>query len=158
MGAMGSGHIAVNDAEVVALPKTDLMVINIGIGDLQLPRLKRQLDVYERYRIRALRVEYVPTSGMATAGNIAIAILPGTQLSGVKDAATIAKCQPLLLVPAWKAGSLRAGPNLDAQRFLHCGQNNDDGVACCIYVKPSAVDLGYVRVHYSIEFAFPKPF
>lgn len=157
MGATGSGRIVVSDSECISVTST-LNVVQLNPADDDLPRLKQWGKVYERYRLTSLRLEYVPLSGTATTGAIFITILPGPKRTDVKDEGTIAKCQPLLVRPAWKAGTLRAGANLEAQRFMHCGDTSADGVVATIYIKSTASAIGLVRVHYTVEFAFPHPF
>lgn len=157
MGAAGSGRIIVTDAEVVDLGDTKF-IVELSPGNKLLPRLDRYSEMYERYRILRLQIEYMPLSGYATTGNITATIQPGVLQSTIKDKASACKCQPLLALPAWKAGRLVAGPSLDAQRFLHCDRATEDGVAATIYCFPSAKDLGQLRIHYTVEFAFPRPF
>lgn len=158
MGAAGSGKITVTDSEIVALADDKLVTMELNPGCAQLPRLAQYETMYERYRITRVTVAYEPLSGAATEGNIAVAILPGPKNSKVVDWASIAKCQPNMMRPAWKPGQIRAGPALDAQRFMHAGVTSEDGVAFTIYAKPSKANIGLLRVTYSVEFAFPRPF
>lgn len=156
MGAAGAGKITVSDSETVALSTNLIMEMNPGCAEL--PRLAKYEAMYERFRIAKLRVEYVPLSGMATAGSVVITIQPGPTNPKIKDRDSATKCLPLLMRPAWKAGSLVAGANIDSSRFLHAGNTTADGVALTIYAFPSAADLGSLRVHYTVEFSFPHPF
>lgn len=157
MGAAGSGSVTIRDSEIVALDGNK--VVQVGAKDeKQLPRLQKHLEMYERYRVLSLTVSYVPLSGTATAGNVAVTVLPGPKRDSIKDSASVQKCQPLILVPAWKAGTIRAGPQLDSQRFLHVGGSAEDAVAATIYAFPSAANLGSVRISYAVQLSFPMPF
>lgn len=156
MGATGSGNITIEDSEMVTLPK-DGLSIQLNCADASLPRLLAHGKMYERFRIVSLGVDYVPLSGAATEGNVKIAITPGPVRTTI-TAASVIKVQPLLMRAAWKAGSLQAGRNLDAQKFMHVGKTDEDGVAATIYAYPSAENLGVLRVRYTVQFAFPIPF
>lgn len=157
MGAVGSGKVVVSDSELISTSTQHITVCGPGEAS-DLPRLFAHAKMYERYRFLSLRVDYVPTSGAATNGSITITIQPGVKNTKITSAEMAMKCQPCLVRPAWKAGTLRAGPMLDAQRFLHVGVADADGVAFCIYTFPSTPDIGYVKVTYTVEFAFPHPF
>lgn len=156
MGASGSGSITIRDAEVVALAGDSYIEFNCTDGDL--PRLMRHASAYERFRVISLTVEYVPLVGAATTGSVYVAICPGPKRNEIKDRASVVKVQPLLMTPGWKAGRLVAGRNIDAQRFMHVGKTDADGVAFTIYAFPSAKDLGALKVTYAVQLAFPVPF
>lgn len=157
MGAQGAGRISISDAEMVALTAS-LHTMEMSPGCTDLPRLAAHAKMYDRYRILSLRIEYVPTSGMATTGSVAVTLQPGPKNAAIKDEASVLKCLPNLALPAWKAGNLRAGPQIDSQRFLSSGGSGDTGIAVTVYAVPTAASIGYLKVHYTVEFAFPKPF
>lgn len=157
MGAAGSGRIIVTDSELIDIPET-LLTLPLNPASDSLLRLSRYETMYERFRYIKLVVTFEPTSGMATEGSVAFSLLTGPAQAVVKDRATILKCQPARVTPAWKRATIVAGVNLDSQRFLHCGEAGDGGVAATIYCLATAKSLGFLRVSYTVEFAFPRPF
>lgn len=156
LGAVGSSNITISDAEIVDLPDTGV-TIQMNCSALELPRLAAHGKMYERYRILSLGVDYIPLSGVATEGNIRVAIVPGPKRDSINDK-TVLKVQPLLMRPGWKAGSLQAGRNLDSQKFMHVGKTDEEGVAATIYAYASKASLGTLRVRYTVQFSFPIPF
>lgn len=157
VGAVGAGRVVVTDSELIAVPAA-LIAAEMNPGADILPRLLAHSKIYERYRFIRVVVAYEPLSGMATSGSIAVTLSPGKKNAAIKDMATILKCQPCLARPSWKAGTLRAGARLDAQRWMHSEQADNDGISFTLYAIGSAANLGYLRVTYTVEFAFPHPF
>lgn len=155
MGAAKSGRLIIRDSETFA---ADSAKIEFDPGNTTyLPRLDSIAKLYERYRFISLVVEYEPTSGTATTGSVAMCLIPGPIEASIKDRDAIIKSQPNVVLPAWKAGKLRAGKNLDASRFLHTESSGDTGVSCTLYIATTTKDLGYIRVSYQVEVAFPRP-
>jgi hypothetical protein len=113
---------------------------------------------FERYRIRSVVISYDSASGTATEGSVAMGIHPGAKKDAVKDQDTILKLQPAVITPAWRNTSMRAGANIDAQKWMHVGRTDDEGISFTIYVKPSGKAAGCVRVTYDVELSYPIPF
>lgn len=90
MGAQGAGRITISDAEMVALTAS-LHTMEMSPGCTDLPRLAAHAKMYDRYRILSLRIEYVPTSGMATTGSVAVTLQPGPKNAAIKDEASVLK-------------------------------------------------------------------
>jgi len=78
--------------------------------------------------------------------------------SQVTNSTTVMKLNPSVMTAAWKSAGIRAGPNIDSQKWMHVGKADDDGISFTLYVSHIGDAAGYVQVTYHVEFAYPIPF
>lgn len=153
----GSSSIVVRDTEVFTLVEAKLMVLAFNPSADVLPRLHAHEKMYTRYRIKYMNIAYKSGSGTSTVGNVSVAVQVGPKNTQVTTA-NILSLKPSFFVPAWKNDALTLGKDIDSSRYMICGDTTSDGVSFCLYVSPSAANLGVIQVSYEVEFAFPRPF
>lgn len=149
--------IVIKDTEILGSPTGSLQVFTFNPGPQELVRLKQFESMYNRYRIKYINIAFKSGSSISTSGNVAFGINVGTKLDGVKDQATIMKLRPFVYIPVWKSETLNVGTQIDSQKYMYCGLEDNDSVAFTLYVFGTK-DSGMLQVSYEIEFAYPKPF
>lgn len=146
----------VRDAEVLTNAfKVSLQAFEFNPGVPGLTRLARYEEMYSRFRIRSVRVEFMPGTGVASAGNVTFGVAVGPKNPRV-TADNLTALSPVCFTPAWKSASLVVDSQIDNTRWGLCG-GGTESISFTLYTVASAESLGLLRIHYSIEFAFPHP-
>lgn len=160
--AKGGSIVRMRDTEIVALSATTF-VLEFNPAVDAMPRLAAHEKMYTRYRYRYVNIAFKSTSGTATDGSIVIGIASGPALYSTTgdnklDRDKILKMKPMIVVPAWKNDTIAVGAQIDASRWMFCGDTTRDGVAFTVYVDTTATKIGVLQISYDIEFDFPRPF
>lgn len=156
-GRSGGSNI-VRDTEILGNTTKTLGVYMFNPSPDALVRLKQFEKMYSRFRIKYVNISYKPLCGTTEDSSVAVGVLVGKQQAGVVDIASIQKCKPSFTIPSWKAESLSVGNQIDSQRYLYCGETDDNGVSFTLYVMATAANKGCIQVSYEVEFAYPRPF
>ncbi|UHM27516.1 MAG: coat protein [Sanya tombus-like virus 3] len=159
--ATGGGQITVvrGQENVITLNKGTAWAIQAWEFNCSAPaRLAATSKAYERYRVRRVTIKYCSGSGQATPGSIAIGYHAGVKNAKVDSQDTILKLSPCRFTPAWKDVQLVIGPGIDAQRWMHVGRTDEDGISFTFYAMGSGDATGRIIVDYEVELAYPVPF
>lgn len=147
------------DTEMFSLEKAATMETYSFNPAAALPRLGQFEKMYERYRIIFMTIKFVPATATTDSGSVTFGICPGKVNTAVKTANDILKLRPSRCVAVWQGATISLGQTIDSQRFLHCGEIDNDGVAFTLYVWWGGTTVtGHFQVSYKVELAYPKVF
>jgi hypothetical protein len=126
-------------------------------------------NVYNRWRVKRLRVSYIATANTASNGTIFLGVMSENFNTGVFTAQQVADCELMMSTPVWQSAAMDLTPlaRLDSEWLYTKEVFTGDAVSgarmnnCCTLVVSSlgvmtagasAITYGYIRFDGELEF------
>lgn len=152
---MGTQTIRVKDSEVFPFEENTFGVCIFTPGDTKLVRLDKFGQMYSQYKIHSVSIAWCSEASTTTEGIVTFGVMPGYQVSSIKNADTIRTLRPFKSGPVWKSESLTVGASLMQQPWMYCQDTKTrDGPAFCLYYIATK-KAGYFKITYDVTLRYP---